>query len=93
MSAKKKSIIKNNLNIFQILSIYFIIYFYRKFYGNFKKIFFKNRKKICSYYPTCSEYSIIAIKKYGFRKGWFLTFKRIKKCNSFSHNNSCIDFP
>ena len=35
----------------------------------------------CRHTPTCSEYGIIALKKYGAFKGTFLTAKRIIKCN------------
>ena len=35
----------------------------------------------CRYLPTCSEYSIEALKTYGFLKGLFLSFKRIISCN------------
>ena len=35
----------------------------------------------CRHSPTCSEYGIIALKKYGVFKGTFLTAKRIIKCN------------
>lgn len=35
----------------------------------------------CRYYPTCSEYSLEAIKKYGPFKGGFLTLKRVLSCN------------
>ena len=35
----------------------------------------------CRHTPTCSEYGIIALKKYGVFKGTFLTAKRIIKCN------------
>lgn len=38
----------------------------------------------CKYYPTCSEYAIQAFEKYGFFKGFFLTSKRLLKCNPFS---------
>ena len=38
----------------------------------------------CKYYPTCSEYMIQAIEKYGVIKGIFLGLKRILKCNPFS---------
>lgn len=38
----------------------------------------------CKYFPTCSEYSILAIEKYGVIKGIVLTIKRIFKCNPFS---------
>jgi len=35
----------------------------------------------CRHTPTCSQYGIIALKKYGVFKGTFLTAKRIIKCN------------
>ena len=34
----------------------------------------------CKFYPTCSEYTKQAIKKYGIIKGSFLGMKRILKC-------------
>tara|TARA_B100000925_G_C21740667_1_gene359080 strand:+ start:12 stop:242 length:231 start_codon:yes stop_codon:yes gene_type:complete len=36
----------------------------------------------CRYSPTCSEYGLKALKKYGLFKGLYLTTKRILKCNS-----------
>ena len=35
----------------------------------------------CRYLPTCSEYSIEALKTYGFFKGLFLSIKRILSCH------------
>lgn len=35
----------------------------------------------CRYTPTCSEYSIQAIEKYGIFKGIWLSIKRISKCH------------
>ena len=35
----------------------------------------------CRYLPTCSEYSIEALKAYGFFKGLFLSIKRILSCH------------
>jgi putative membrane protein insertion efficiency factor len=35
----------------------------------------------CRFEPSCSLYGIEAIKKYGGLKGFFLTFKRVLKCN------------
>ena len=35
----------------------------------------------CRYLPTCSEYSIEALKTYGFLKGLFLSLKRILSCH------------
>jgi putative membrane protein insertion efficiency factor len=36
----------------------------------------------CRFYPTCSEYTLQAIEKYGFYGLW-LGFKRIVKCHPF----------
>ena len=38
---------------------------------------------LCRYTPTCSEYMIIAIQKYGLIKGGYLGTKRILRCNPF----------
>ena len=35
----------------------------------------------CRYFPTCSEYSIEALKTYGFLKGSYLSLKRIFSCH------------
>jgi putative membrane protein insertion efficiency factor len=35
----------------------------------------------CRFYPTCSSYSLQAFEKYGFFKGFYLSVKRILKCN------------
>ena len=37
--------------------------------------------KMCRYTPTCSDYSIIALKRFGALKGSFLSIKRILRCN------------
>ena len=36
--------------------------------------------KMCRYTPTCSDYSIIALKRFGALKGSFLSIKRILRC-------------
>ncbi len=38
----------------------------------------------CKFYPSCSEYMILAIKKYGCIKGIYLGIKRLLRCNPFS---------
>lgn len=37
----------------------------------------------CRFLPTCSQYSIEAIQKYGAIKGGILSVKRISKCHPF----------
>ncbi len=38
----------------------------------------------CRFTPTCSEYSVDVIEKYGIIKGVPLAIKRVLKCNSWS---------
>ena len=37
----------------------------------------------CRFYPTCSNYALESVKKYGAIKGGFLAVKRILRCNPF----------
>ena len=39
----------------------------------------------CRYLPTCSEYSIEALKTFGFFKGIFFSIKRILSCHPWSN--------
>ena len=57
-----------------------IILFYKKNISTFLKA----HGIECRYYPTCSEYSIQAIEKYGVIKGVFISMIRFLKCNPFS---------
>ena len=34
----------------------------------------------CRFQPTCSQYALIAFRRYGFKKGFVLTVKRLAKC-------------
>jgi len=38
----------------------------------------------CRFYPTCSEYTVLALKKYGAIKGSWMGLKRILRCNPFN---------
>lgn len=38
----------------------------------------------CIYTPTCSQYTIEAIEKYGLLKGGFMGLRRILRCNPFA---------
>lgn len=37
----------------------------------------------CRYIPTCSEYALEAVEKYGVAKGGFLALKRFLRCHPF----------
>jgi len=41
------------------------------------------KKSCCRYTPTCSEYAIQAIEKYGAIKGAYLALGRILRCHPF----------
>ena len=55
----------------------FLIELYRKYISPMKST-------KCPYIPTCSEYGLEAVKKYGAFKGGFLALWRIIRCNPFS---------
>jgi putative membrane protein insertion efficiency factor len=38
----------------------------------------------CRFYPSCSEYSIQALKRYGFFKGGWLSMRRVLRCHPFN---------
>ncbi|HHJ64737.1 MAG TPA: membrane protein insertion efficiency factor YidD [Aquifex aeolicus] len=45
----------------------------------------------CRFYPTCSEYSVMAIQKHGVLKGSLKTLWRLLRCNPWSKGG--IDLP
>ncbi|MBD8007362.1 membrane protein insertion efficiency factor YidD [Bacillus norwichensis] len=53
-----------------------IIRFYQKFISPLKP-------PTCRFYPTCSNYGLEAIRRFGAVRGGWLTFKRIIKCHPF----------
>ena len=55
-----------------------MIRFYRKYLSGMKG------GCTCKYYPTCSQYGLEAIVKYGALKGGALAVWRILRCNPFS---------
>tara|TARA_B100000035_G_scaffold271451_1_gene246317 strand:- start:151 stop:402 length:252 start_codon:yes stop_codon:yes gene_type:complete len=61
------------MNIFTILLIQFI--------KTYRFIISPFLGQSCRYLPTCSEYSIEALKTFGFFKGLFMSTKRILSCH------------
>jgi putative membrane protein insertion efficiency factor len=43
-----------------------------------------HKKPCCKYYPTCSNYALEAIERFGAWKGTWLALYRILRCNPFS---------
>jgi putative membrane protein insertion efficiency factor len=54
----------------------FLIRFYQKAISPLKP-------PSCRFYPTCSQYGLEAIERFGVLKGGILTIKRISKCHPF----------
>ena len=47
----------------------------------------------CRFIPTCSNYGIEAIKRFGAFKGSILTIKRIIRCNPFNRKSGYDPVP
>ncbi len=75
------------------LKIYLVklINFYQKILSypisKFLEYFGLVRNNSCVFFPTCSEYTKEAIKKYGIFKGIFLGFRRILRCHPWQENH------
>ena len=41
------------------------------------------KKPCCRYVPTCSQYALEALQKYGAAKGTWLAMKRLARCHPF----------
>ncbi|MBF7081375.1 membrane protein insertion efficiency factor YidD [Desulfallas sp. Bu1-1] len=54
----------------------YVVRFYQLFISPIKG-------RTCRFYPTCSEYTIQAMEKYGLIKGSFKAIIRILKCHPF----------
>ncbi|MDW8066238.1 MAG: membrane protein insertion efficiency factor YidD [Aquificaceae bacterium] len=45
----------------------------------------------CRYYPSCSQYAIMAVEKYGVLRGMLKAVWRIIRCNPLSKGG--VDYP
>ena len=61
------------MNIFTLILI--------KFIKGYKFIISPLLGQSCRYLPTCSDYSVEALKTFGFFKGLILSIKRILSCH------------
>jgi putative membrane protein insertion efficiency factor len=62
-------------DILKYLLIY-MIKFYQKFISPLKG-------PSCRFYPTCSQYALESVRKYGSIKGSYYAVKRVLKCHPF----------
>ncbi|MBN2134722.1 MAG: membrane protein insertion efficiency factor YidD [Acidobacteria bacterium] len=76
-------------NIFVRFSICCIINIWHGKIGNTYK---EMRNIKCPFSPTCSNYAILALRKYGFFKGWYLSIRRIRRCKD-NVKPGTIDLP
>jgi putative membrane protein insertion efficiency factor len=57
-------------------AVIFLICFYRRFISPLKP-------PTCRFVPTCSEYALQAVEKYGVVRGIIMAVKRILRCHPF----------
>lgn len=62
-----------------------LIRLYQKYISGLK------RYPTCRFYPSCSEYAVMAIEKYGVLKGGAKAVGRILRCNPFFSGG--VDLP
>jgi hypothetical protein len=58
-------------------------YFLVLLIGLYQKFISPLKGQTCRFYPTCSEYSVQALQKYGLVKGSWKSIIRILKCHPF----------
>ena len=49
------------------------------------------RPPCCRFIPTCSQYALEAVEKYGALKGGWLALRRVAKCHPF-HKQHSIEY-
>ncbi|MGL4629601.1 MAG: membrane protein insertion efficiency factor YidD [Leadbetterella sp.] len=72
----------NNNEIESLFSGMFLLY---------KSFFSSQDLSVCTFTPSCSEYGIQSVKKYGIIKGGIMTMDRLTRCNGLSNKNYEID--
>ena len=57
----------------------------------YRKNISPGRPSCCRFIPTCSQYALEAVEKYGALKGGWLALRRIAKCHPF-HRQKSIEY-
>jgi putative membrane protein insertion efficiency factor len=58
--------------------------------NKYQKYISTNRPQKCKYYPSCSNYTSLAVEEFG-AKGLLMGLWRLMRCNPFS--NGGVDYP
>lgn len=72
-----KSSIKQSINNLKLVPVGIFILFIR----GYQKWISPLLGPHCRFQPTCSQYAIIALRRFGLIKGSWLTVKRVLKCH------------
>lgn len=74
--------------IWFVISLRFLAIDLIKLYQHYADVSYRRK---CKFKPTCSEYAILAIKKYGFLVGSIMTYERVaKRCKGSFYR---VDYP
>ena len=74
---KIKLTIKRHVFAFNLLIINFFIFFIRIYQRILSPLFGPK----CRFTPSCSQYAVIALRRFGLIKGGWLMVKRVLKCH------------
>ncbi|MFZ5649116.1 MAG: membrane protein insertion efficiency factor YidD [Bacillota bacterium] len=66
----------NFINNLPVQSVIGLIKIYRRYISPLKP-------QTCRFYPTCSQYAVESLEKYGIIVGGYKSFIRILKCNPY----------
>ncbi len=64
-----------------------------KMIKGYRKYISPRKAPCCRFIPTCSQYAVEAIEKYGALKGGYLAFRRILRCNPLSKKSGYDPVP
>lgn len=70
--------------------IRFVVFLYKRSW--IRKHLHRGGKGGCIFIPTCSDYCVRAVEKYGLKRGLILTGARLKRCNP-RYQGDPVDFP
>ncbi|MBP6018771.1 MAG: membrane protein insertion efficiency factor YidD [Burkholderiaceae bacterium] len=48
--------------------------------GIYRRLAPQRVRDSCRFEPSCSEYCLLAVEKYGFWRGWWMTIRRLGRC-------------